>query len=188
MAIDPVKIPANVQVEEKIFGPVSLRQIMLLISTGGVSYVIWTTLQRNGLNTITYTVLAWIPTAIGAAFAFVQINGVSLWRLLFLGMERLQKPSARPFGPREGIAVNIRTSTSAPKKRPVQKKANNEHMEELSELLDTGLEELTETQEVDEEPSEPPKAVDPRKISISPEQTSTNGIDGVTGTPPLSPS
>ena len=48
MPIDPVKIPQNVNIEDRIIGPVTLRHLILLMLGGGISYFLWTILKRSG--------------------------------------------------------------------------------------------------------------------------------------------
>lgn len=141
MALDPVKIPANVQVEEKIFGPISLRQIMILMICGGLSYAIWSTAGRiNGAPLgVFQSGLCWLPLVIGAAFAFIKINDVSLFRILLLNIEGFDKPSIRRFGPRTGINIVIRFDTNEPKKEMTVKDAMDEQkLSNLSTSLDKG--------------------------------------------------
>ncbi len=170
MPIDPVKIPSNVQIEEKIFGPVSLRQIFIMMVTGGFSYIIWTVGQRNGYNGIPYTVASFIPLYIGAAFAFVKINDISLMRLIFLSFERLQKPTVRSFGPRPGISINIRTNADDQEMRLAQKETiPDKHMELLSALLDKGRSSVDEeVDEVEIPVTEPSRPVNPTRIQAQP--------------------
>ncbi len=154
MTIEAVKIPANIQVEEKIIGPIGLRQIFILIGCGGLSYFFWTMVKdANGGSFL--QIAAWSPLVVGAAFAFIKINDVSLLRLLLLGIETFYKPTKRTFGPRQGITINIRTRPVDEKKKTEAKaEAPKEHLEKLSTVLDTSLEAL-EKQEAEEigEPS-----------------------------------
>lgn len=138
MGLEAVKIPQNVSVEEKIIGPVSLRQIIICMVGGGISYAIWSSMKAAGSVTIVSTVIAWIPAMIAATFAFVHISDISLFRFLLLAIERSQKPSIRTWQPRRGIEITI--TVSGPK-RPVsenaeEKRSRLERIEELSTLLD----------------------------------------------------
>jgi hypothetical protein len=111
MPVDPVKIPQNVQIEDKIIGPLSLRQMIIIMAGGGISYVIYAMIQKTyGSITIPLTVIAWTPCAVAAAFALVKVNDLSLLRICFLLLERMQKPSVRTWAPRRGIFINIRVS------------------------------------------------------------------------------
>jgi len=141
MPIEPVKIPQNVYVEERIIGPVTLRQIIITMIGGGFSYALWSSIKAAGAISLLSTILAWIPAVIAAAFAFVRINDISLFRLCILLMERFEKPSIRTWSPRRGITINI--SVSAPrrkKKKKEEPKAEEEAapgIEELTTILDT---------------------------------------------------
>lgn len=118
MPIDAVKIPQNVQIEDKVVGPLSLRQIIIIAIGGGFSYVLYALVQKSsGHVGIPLTIALWVPAAIAAAFAMVNINDLSLLRICFLLLERTQKPGQRVWGPRQGISITIRTS-NPPKEKP----------------------------------------------------------------------
>ncbi len=143
MTIDPVKIPQNVQIEDKVVGPLSLRQIIIMAFGGGFSYAIYATVQRSfGHVSIPLTVIIWIPAVIAAAFAIVNINDLSLLRICFLLLEKTQKPSKRIWGPRTGISITIHTSAKPPPEDPAKVSADlkqqtaTEQIAELSSVMD----------------------------------------------------
>ncbi|MCA9370946.1 MAG: PrgI family protein [Candidatus Peregrinibacteria bacterium] len=140
MTIDPVKIPQNVYIEDRIIGPVTLKQIMIIMISSGVSYALWAIMRSNGMASGIHTAIAWTPTLIGALFAFVKINGISLLRMVLLFLERIDKPARRVWMPHKGIYINIITSTPS-KKEPSthsEKKQQESQIEELSRVLDQG--------------------------------------------------
>jgi PrgI family protein len=140
MAIEAVKIPTNIQVEERIIGPLSLRQIAILLLTGGFSYVIWAAVTKTNPNAhIFLQVFCWIPMMIGAAFSFVQVNGVSLFTLVLLWVEHIDKPAIRTFGPRTGLSINIKTSEPVQEEAPVVSRKNQTDFSKLGSVLDAGL-------------------------------------------------
>jgi hypothetical protein len=119
MPIEPVKIPQNVQIEDRIIGPLSLRQIIIMALGAGFSYMLYAVVQRTyGYVNIPLTAVLWTPAVIAAAFALVKINDLSLLRICFLFLERLQKPSERTWGPRSGISITIRTSALTAQEQP----------------------------------------------------------------------
>lgn len=90
------KIPQDVQIEDKIVGPLTLKQLISLGVGGGISYAIYVTLARN------FFIETWlIPTAIPAIFTllitFVKINGVPFGKWVFLMAEFMMKPKVRTF-------------------------------------------------------------------------------------------
>lgn len=166
MPIDPVKIPQNVYVEDHIIGPVTLRQIMIVMIATGISYAIWAAMKASGPISGVQTSIAWIPAGIGVIFAFVKINGISLLKILFLSIEKLDKPSRRMWVPRQGIYINIvahpkTKSTNPAMSEKTQQKGDTE-IEELSKLLDQGPHE--EEVSVTAEATETKKPVKPERI------------------------
>jgi hypothetical protein len=141
MTIDPVKIPQNVYVEDRIIGPVTLRQIMIILGGAGISYAIWAGMQSAGPMSVFQAGIAWTPCGIAVLFAFVKINGISLFRIVLLAIERVNKPSRRTWQPRQGIYVNFITKAPAKDNKDMRMKEEqkqNTEIEELSRVLDQG--------------------------------------------------
>ncbi|MDO8468543.1 MAG: PrgI family protein [Candidatus Peribacter sp.] len=140
MPIEPVKIPQNVYVEDRIVGPVTLRQLIILLATAGFSYAIWTLAKNQlGASSIPITIVCWIPFVIGAAFAFVRIQGISLMRFILLMAEKMDKPAVRLWSPRRGISINFQYFSGVEeKKKQVVLQPHREKLEELSAMLDQG--------------------------------------------------
>lgn len=140
MPIDPVKIPQNVYIEDRIVGPLTLRQIIIMAIGGGFSYMLYSSYQRAvGSVDIVMTVILWTPAAIAAAFALININDLSLTRLLMLLLERMSKPGLRTWAARTGISITIRTSAMAkeePKKIVETVQAPGDQINTLSAVVD----------------------------------------------------
>ncbi len=143
MPIEAVKIPQNVQIEDKVVGPLSLRQIIIIACGGGFSYMIYASVQRSiGHVSIPLTIAIWTPALICAAFALVNINDLSLMRICFLMLERMQKPTRRIWGPRPGISINLHFSSVKVEDDPVKKKvierqrSAEQQIAELSSIAD----------------------------------------------------
>lgn len=170
MPIDPVKIPQNVYIEDRIVGPLTLRQTLIIAAGGGFSYALFAVFSRayGGLG-IVGTVIAWIPCAVCVLFALVRINDMSLMRICLLFLEHLQKPSVRTWAPRRGISITIHTASApAAQVRETQEKERRaatqtqEKIEELSAAVDRTFngesteEERTSVPSVSSVPSAPP--------------------------------
>lgn len=202
MAIEAVKIPQNVQVEDRIIGPITLRQIMIMMMSMGVSYALWAVMRASGYTGVMYTALAWIPTVIGAAFSFVKINGISMLRITLLSIERIKKPATRRWTPHRGIYVNIVTTLVAPDREnpEIAKKRENKkqtQLQELSHLLDKGPEELQaaaepiarETPVIAREEDEPAAnrlPVNPARIQAE-TRSAPASLDGISPAPAVKP-
>lgn len=194
MTIDPVKIPQNVYVEDRIIGSITLRQIIICLLTGGLSYGIFSSMKTAGILSAVTGMLAWTPFIIGAAFAFVKINGISLTRFCLLIMEKIDKPAIRRYAPQRGIVISISTASMKSEheimkekqaeeaKRRAEEKHNRIH--ELSELLDKGPADPETSGEVSSVPAEirstqPTLPVDRSRVRAEPLEGGGNAIDGL---------
>ncbi|MFH1670139.1 MAG: PrgI family protein [Patescibacteria group bacterium] len=188
MPIEPVKIPQNVQIEDRLIGPITLRQVIICLIGGGMSFVIWNMMKSVGMVTIIHFAFSWIPFVIAAAFAFIKFQNLSLLRIILLMIEKGQKPSKRTFGPREGIAINVRTYFHTEKQKQKysidQTRVTEDKFQHLSSVLDKesaqAQESHTETDKSelhDETGKSTP--VDPKRVSVEPSAKSQPNIDGM---------
>ena len=193
MPIEPIKIPQNVYIEDRIVGPLTLKQVIIVTIGGGFSYALWAMLSKTyGAISIPIQVMVWLPALLSAVFAFVKINDLTMLRLCLLFIERINKPAVRTWTPRRGIVINVRTfHTGGNEKKqaaaPTElKQGSAAKFEELSSLLDqprTGpkatetipsLPELMKDEPIDEQeealenPNVIQRAVDPTRIKASP--------------------
>ena len=147
--MDYVKIPQNVKVEDKLIGPLSLRQIGMIAAGGGLSYTLYAAVSKTyGSVPALMHAIIWWPAIFAAAFAMVRINDISLFRYCLLIIETMSKPRQRVWQPRRGIMV-VQTSTVSTKKKKKKKEDVQEEevpepksdvrLEELSVILDRGV-------------------------------------------------
>lgn len=183
MPIEPVKIPQNVYIEDRIVGPLTLRQIIISMLGIGFSYAIWASIAKvQGTVPIPVTVIVWIPGVLSVIFAFVKINDLTMAHLILLFVERINKPQTRIYGPRRGLTVNARSfAPPNPNSRKVVAKPQpGEEIDSLSALLDregvrpSHVEQpADEPTDLREEPAEqgsslPARPVDKNRIKVSP--------------------
>lgn len=141
MPIEPIKIPQNVYIEDRIVGPLTLKQVIICALGGGFSYAMFVSIsQAYGAIAIPLQILIWFPAALSVIFAFVRINDLSMMRLCLLLLERMNKPSTRTWAPRRGIIINVRTFHTVAEdktaRRPVVAEKKVQRLDELSDLLD----------------------------------------------------
>lgn len=113
MPIEAVKIPQNVYVEDRIIGPVTLKQLIITGVGAGIGYVLYATAAKAGVASLPVTIFAWSPAVIAGAFAFLKINDLSLFNIILLIIEGMNKPSTRYWSPHPGISINLITRTAA---------------------------------------------------------------------------
>ena len=88
------KVPQDVQREDTIVGPLTLKQLAILGLGGGIAYVVYTTLATN------YYWQVWLPptalvAGITVAFAFARIHELTLTRYLIYLLEYTMLPRKR---------------------------------------------------------------------------------------------
>lgn len=175
--MDYVKIPQNVRVEDKLIGPLSLKQIIMIAIGGGFSYALFALTQKTyGYVSPGLQPLIWGPAVVTAAFALIKINDISLFRYCLLIGEMLSKPRKRVWQPRQGISINIQTRPSKKKEdekavsgersavsKSEQKAVSNVRLDDINLMLENDQSAVTEA-EVDE--LDPLASVDPLESNV----------------------
>jgi len=135
------KVPQNVQREDTIFGPVTFKQLGILLIGGGLSYVIYLVLARNNYTALVWGPAAGIPGLITLIVAFVKIQDMTFSKAFMYFLELILKPRNRFYSTnnllykhsfaKEPIFISLN------QKKIEAKKENKLHkIDELSNLLD----------------------------------------------------
>ncbi|CAM3383519.1 PrgI family protein [Kibdelosporangium persicum] len=97
----PVRIPADVDREDRVIGPLTARQLLILAVTGIVLYGTYT-ITRDFVPLVAFLIVA-IPIGVTAAFlALGQRDGITLDRLVLAALRQRMSPQHRVAAP-EGI-------------------------------------------------------------------------------------
>src|SRR5690349_14316540 len=97
----PVRIPADVDREDRVIGPLTARQLLILAVAGIVLYGAYA-LTREFVPLVAFLVVA-VPIGVTAAFlALGQRDGVPLDRLVLAALRQRMSPQHRVAAP-EGI-------------------------------------------------------------------------------------
>ncbi|MFA6305800.1 MAG: PrgI family protein [Candidatus Gracilibacteria bacterium] len=142
------KVPQDVQREDTIIGPLTLRQLAILGIGGGITYGIYMGLAKS------YSMAIWLPpmvlvATITIAFAFIKIHNLEFSKFLMAYIEFNFLPRKRIWiqGGGYPFISPFETPYQAKKKKEIAKKmgAKIESLKELSQVLDThgGMEEET---------------------------------------------
>ena len=84
------QVPQFIEVEDKIFGPLTTKQFFYLLGGGGLTFLIWFFL--NNYNYFFTVLLAAPIIALSAALAFIKVNGRPFIDLLSHSVTYLFKP------------------------------------------------------------------------------------------------
>lgn len=90
------KIPQNVQVEDKIVGPLTLKQLIILGVGGGITYVLYNYFgARYYLGA--WVILPFLTGSLTLAVTFLKIGGIPFGKWCFLMVEYFINPNKRTF-------------------------------------------------------------------------------------------
>lgn len=80
-------VPQFIEMEDKIFGPLTLKQFLIVAGVGAVLFIIWYTTQ------LWFTLLVSIPIVIGlVAVIFIKVNGRPFSAFFFSWLNYWTKP------------------------------------------------------------------------------------------------
>lgn len=137
------KVPQDVQREDTIIGPITLKQMVILGIGGGIAYALFIQLSKN------YFIEVWIIpvvliTAITLAFAFIKVHNLTFTAYLLHLTEYLYLPKSRQwslgggdvFESQINVIQKSKESTEAEKKQQEDQETSKD-LNKLSEILDS---------------------------------------------------
>ena len=130
-------VPQFIDVEDKIIGPITVRQFIILIIAGMFMFI------EFKLSDMALFILLAILTAIFfGIFAFVKINSMPFHYFVLNFIQTLKRPKLRIWSRDINPIIKVEhddqsspTSTVKPKLRPL---ITNSHLSDLALLIDTG--------------------------------------------------
>ncbi len=106
------KIPADVQIEDKILGPLTLKQLIICAAGAGISYMIFLFMSDLFfLGLFDYIIIA-IPFFLSTAFAFLRINDVSFLKWILLLAEHMHNSRRRHWDKRPTVRLHYQFVTA----------------------------------------------------------------------------
>lgn len=136
------KVPQNVQRADQILWFLTLRQLIMIIVGGGISYMLFTNLNKQYELNQLEQILIWIPAAITVALAFVKIRGIELTKFILLLLEKLFRPAHRKWVNHGGDPFVSMTRQFSMKKKKKEKEVrtkediSSEKIRNLANILD----------------------------------------------------
>ncbi len=129
------KVPQNIDLEDKIAGPLTLIQFLYVLSGGVIIYLLFLSLHTKLL----FWVFA-IPLAvITLAMAFLKIQDQPLSHFIKAGLVYLSKPKKRLWL-RTGLVKPVVFGQTKKEKKvvlPPKRKIEKSELEQLAQMLDT---------------------------------------------------
>jgi len=169
------KVPQNIDLEDKIVGPFTLRQFVYLLVAGSIIYGWWSYLSSNyveGTYTITFLLVALPVGMLGGALALVKINDRPFEVFLLNLLKFIASPKQRMW--KEGFKsepVIIVDKAEAPKAEKVAKDTGS--LDDLAKSLEDQNEKLKA-----EEPPQTKIRKNPVSQTKNPLKLSVTDVEG----------
>ena len=134
-------VPQFIDVEDKIIGPITVRQFIMIIVAGIFLFI------EYKLSDLALFIVLAVPTiVIFGAFAFVKINGMPFHYFVLNAVKTLKKPKIRIWHRQVEISSISKNSKAKDQdqdeevesKRPTKKLVTSSHLSDLALLIDTG--------------------------------------------------
>jgi len=129
------KVPQDVQRADTIFWFLTLRQLLIMVVGGGISYVLFVQISKYYELSLVEILLICIPALIAAAFAFLKVKGMGLTTFIFILIELLFRARNRFWSPEGNILISLTTNIS-------QKKEDRKEEYEFKEVSDKKIKNL----------------------------------------------
>ncbi len=130
-------VPQFIEVEDKIFGPITTRQFLILLAAGTMIFLAY---RFGDLGLFIFTVV--VIGGFAAMLAFVKVNGQNFHYFLLNIVQTLRKPSLRVWQKdytKDELNYLRKLGATKPKEKEVQAApVKRERIRDLALLVNTG--------------------------------------------------
>lgn len=130
-------VPQFIDVEDKIIGPITVRQFVIMVVAGVLAVV-----EYKLLSFWVFVVVAFITVAAGATLAFVKINGRPMHYFLLNFVQTIKRPFRRVWNKAAYVSSVIEVKSEIAKEIKIETKKKRtivgSHLSELSLIINTG--------------------------------------------------
>lgn len=130
-------VPQFIDVEDKIFGPITIRQFLIILAGGIVDFIGW----RYG-DMALFALVTAISGSLSLLFAFVKINGQAFHYFVLNIIQSARKPSLRvwkKYYDRSQLDfLRKQSMDTGVIARVAKKQVRRQHIHDLSLVVNTG--------------------------------------------------
>jgi len=137
-----IKIPQNIDKEDKLIGPLTLKQFLYILGGGGVTFIVYQYYLQGYLFFSEFLMIGIVIMLLALAFAFAKINGATfisfishVFTYVFSSKRSTWGKDNQFFVPTMKIKKNYVSPTTNSKDSSV---TNKSQLEKLAQILDTG--------------------------------------------------
>lgn len=128
------KVPQNIDIEDKIIGPLTMMQFIYLLVGGAIVYIFFQSYALSGPFWVTGFPVALITLA----FSFVKVQDQSFPKFIVSLIFYLFRPKQRVWHKVEAYEEKKITAKPAEKPKFAKKHLESSELEKLADILDTG--------------------------------------------------
>lgn len=140
--MDKFSIPQEVQREDRIFGPITMRRLVILCIGGGFTYLLYLWLRPSGIYV--WGLPVFIGTLLTLCMAFLEIFGMRFEKLVMRALEYFMTPRQRVWDKRFSSEIFFEYIAYRGVEKPQETKKQNdleiawtEKEKKLNELQET---------------------------------------------------
>jgi len=132
------KVPQNIDMEDRIIGPLTLTQFFYLLFGGVIIYILFGKLVLTGYNFL-FWILAIPIGTFSFAMAFVKIQDRPFPSFFFAFLKYLTTPRARVWQHDTSVKKAAKPKPKTPVETAPKKSFDTVRVNELAEIMDTNL-------------------------------------------------
>src|SRR6185503_10692957 len=134
-------VPQFTDVEDKLIGPLTLKQFLVVLAFGGLDLMLWSLLKFS----IFFFLFAIPITLVGLGLTFARFNGRPVYGYLGAFISFVAKPQARIFKREEpNMVINFKKEKIKPVVEKISQVETESRLRKLAYLLDQKTEEEKE--------------------------------------------
>jgi len=140
-----VKIPYNVEKEDKLIGPLTLKQFLYVVAGAGIGFGFYELYRVAALSFFGFVILTFLVALFVASLAFFKINGLPFLNFLANLVIYLFSPKVRIWQKKpssEALPLKVKDATiktSKEEAKEIKKEGNiRSQLEILTSILDSG--------------------------------------------------
>lgn len=149
------KIPQNIDKEDKLVGPLTLKQFLYLLGGAALAFVAYQYYATGYLYFIEFILIALLPVTFAVLLAFAQINGRPFITFLYNIFNFILAPKKHYWSKDNSLAERyVKIGKLKTKSTPniPTKQVSQSQLERLAHILDTGgkieAEDFADTHEI----------------------------------------
>lgn len=135
---DQFIVPQFIDVEDKVLGPISVRQFIIVLGGAGLMVGAYQILVRLANQTGAFAFTGFIILVGVVAFAFVRVNGRPFHHFLLSVLQSIKNPQMRIWNNQIGERLEYRREPPPPPPIPQKQPLTATKLAQLALLVDTG--------------------------------------------------